>query len=203
MCGNGKRWELGQALMIGQEIKWHMEMACTRIEIVGSVRRAKPDVGDIELMYIGRSKEMPVQGDMFASAETNLADLAIENMISHGVLEKRVNAVGRTAYGPQIKLMRHVKSGLPVDLFAATDLNWWNYLVCRTGPAESNTRIACEARARGWKWTPYGAGFESLDGARSRAVASEREVFEFVGLPYLNPKDRTMVGDATGKEMAV
>jgi hypothetical protein len=30
------------------------------------------------------------------------------------------------------------RTGIPVDLFAATEDNWWNYLVCRTGPADSN-----------------------------------------------------------------
>ena len=36
-------------------------------------------------------------------------------------------------------------SGIPVDFFATTEEAWFNYLVCRTGPAELNTRIASAA----------------------------------------------------------
>jgi DNA polymerase/3'-5' exonuclease PolX len=90
--------------------------------------------------------------------------------------------------------MRHVASGIPVDLFATTEACWHNYLVCRTGPAESNIRIAAAAKARGWKWNPYGEGFSRggpLAGPEeARALRSEREVFEFVGLPYTEPEER-------------
>ncbi|MGN6643580.1 MAG: hypothetical protein ACTHKU_11340, partial [Verrucomicrobiota bacterium] len=85
-------------------------------------------------------------------------------------------------------LMRHKETGLPVDLFAATPENWFNYLVCRTGPADSNTRICMAAQARGWKWNPYGVGFSRGD--EIQAVASEEEVFAFVGLPFEKPEGR-------------
>jgi DNA polymerase/3'-5' exonuclease PolX len=85
--------------------------------------------------------------------------------------------------------MRHVASGIPADLFAATRENWWNYLVCRTGPADSNMRICMGAQARGWKWNPYGAGFSDPEG-NVRVMDSERAVFDFVGLPYREPEAR-------------
>ena len=126
--------------------------------------------------------------DMFASITVNLADEAISALEKSGVLERRKNVKGSEMYGPKNKLMRHCASGLPVDLFAATAENWWNYLVCRTGPADSNTRICMAAQDRGWKWNPYGAGF-SRDG-ETRAMESEAEVFAFVGLPYAQPEER-------------
>jgi hypothetical protein len=64
-------------------------------------------------------------------------------------------AKGLKQHGPQNNLMRHVATGLPADLFATTEANWWNYLVCRTGPVVSNLWIALEAKARGWHWNPY------------------------------------------------
>jgi DNA polymerase/3'-5' exonuclease PolX len=79
-----------------------------------------------------------------------------------------------------------------VDLFTATRENFFNYLVCRTGGEESNIRVASAAIARGWKWNPYGNGFSRVVGLGSEHhdVTSEREVFEFVGLPYLEPWKR-------------
>jgi len=86
--------------------------------------------------------------------------------------------------------MVHVPTGVPVDLFSATPAIWFNYLVCRTGPAESNLAIAQAAQALGWRWNPYGSGFCNLTTGDCHSVASEREVFEFVGLPYREPSDR-------------
>ena len=85
--------------------------------------------------------------------------------------------------------MRHVPSGIPVDLFATTEACWFNYLVCRTGGADNNLAICFAAQRAGWKWTPYGPGFTRGSG-EVHLVRSEREVFEFVGLPYLEPEQR-------------
>jgi hypothetical protein len=47
-------------------------------------------------------------------------------MVAGGILERRLNALGHETYGPKYKLMRHA-SGIPVDLFAATEESWFNY----------------------------------------------------------------------------
>jgi DNA polymerase/3'-5' exonuclease PolX len=107
-----------------------------------------------------------------------------------GILSRRLNSKGAETFGPLNKLMRHVASGIPVDLFAATPENWFNYLVCRTGPAELNARIAGEAKRIGWKWHPYGSGFTALDNGQESLVECERDVFDFVGLPYFAPEQR-------------
>ena len=145
-------------------------------------------MGDVEILYIGRREDQPDPADMFARVNVNLADQVIARLEADGVIEKRTNANGSTMYGEKNKLVRHRATSMPVDLFAATEKNWWNYLVCRTGPADSNTRICMAAQARGWKWNPYGPGFSRP--GEERAMGSEREVFEFVGLPYLEPGER-------------
>lgn len=45
---------------------------------------------------------------------------------------------------------------------------------------------------RGWKWNPCGEGFSRLCGLGRdvHPVSSERDVFEFVGLEYLEPWER-------------
>jgi DNA polymerase/3'-5' exonuclease PolX len=78
---------------------------------------------------------------------------------------------------------------MPVDFFATIDTSWYNYLVCRTGSKESNMRIAQAAQDKGWRWNPYGAGFSGPNG-QTHQVTDERDVFEFVGLPYRDPWDR-------------
>jgi len=90
---------------------------------------------------------------------------------------------------PWCMLAVHVGSGIPVDFFTATEENWFNYLVCRTGSAENNIEIAKAAQAKGWMWQPYGKGFIDKSGEWHQPK-SEEEVFTLVGLPYLAPKDR-------------
>jgi DNA polymerase/3'-5' exonuclease PolX len=81
-----------------------------------------------------------------------------------------------------------------VDFFLTTHEAWFNYLVCRTGSANSNMRIAVEARKRGYKWLPFGNGFEEIScgmpNGKIHQMNSEREVFEFVGLPFVEPELR-------------
>lgn len=163
---------------------------CERFEIAGSLRRGKADVGDVEIVYIGKEETRPRRGDMFASDRVNLAHEAIDALVDRGVLRKRENLRGAFAYGEKNRLCVHAESGIPVDLFATTEASWWNYLVCRTGPAELNTEIATRAQAKGWKWTPYGKGFSHRHTGQVHRVSSEEDVFAFVGLPYIPPHQR-------------
>lgn len=110
-------------------------------------------------------------------------------MMNAGTMELRKGETGHTAYGPKNKLMTHVPTGIPVDLFATVESSWFNYLVCRTGPKESNMRIAAAAQDKGWRWNPYGSGF-SGPGGKVHTVTSEADVFHFVELTYYEPWER-------------
>jgi DNA polymerase/3'-5' exonuclease PolX len=184
-----KRYPWEQAYTVAACIAQELRPVCERVQIAGSLRRHKPDVGDIEILYIPVVHEEPDPADMFRSIMVSLADGRIDGMIRAGILEKRLNVNGSAMFGEKNKLMRHIATGIPVDLFAATRENWYNYLVCRTGPSESNVRICEAAISKGWHWNPYGAGFT----ARNRdcvVMDSEEAVFAFVGLPYREPARR-------------
>lgn len=182
------RFPHATGMKVAAEICRALKPACERLIVAGSLRRHKPRIGDLEILYIAKTELRRDPFDMFGTITVDLAEETIATLEKSGILERRQNVKGSESYGPKNKLMRHCATGLPVDLFAATPLNWWNYLVCRTGPAESNMLICLAARARGWKWNPYGAGF-SHEG-EIRPMTSEAEVFEFVGLPYLKPESR-------------
>lgn len=175
-------------MKVAAELCAALKPACDRLIVAGSLRRRKPTIGDVEILYIPRTETRQVPGDMFASSSVNLADEVIASLEASGVLDRRKNINGSVMFGPKNKLMRHIPTGLPVDLFTGTPENWFNYLVCRTGPADSNTRICMAAQARGWKWNPYGAGYSN--GNESVPMLSEAAVFEFVGLPYEQPENR-------------
>jgi len=188
------RWPRAIGVQVAKQLVSVLQPCCTRLVVAGSLRRRKPDVGDVELVYIGMSELRKDPCDMFGRTMVNLAEQAIERLQKAGVIKRRLNARGLETYGPKNKLMLHAETGMPVDLFASSEATWWNYLVCRTGPSESNIRICEAARRRGWKWNPYGAGFtkgERIAGTYAEhACHSEAEVFEFVGLPHLTPEER-------------
>jgi DNA polymerase/3'-5' exonuclease PolX len=160
-----------------------------RLVVAGSLRRRKAAVGDVELVYVPR-RVVVVAGDFFEVRKVAATDAAIEELVRAGVLERRLNRTGAQMYGEQNKLMRHVGTGMPVDLFATTEESWWNYLVCRTGSAENNVQIAEAARRKGWVWKPYGSGFVQERGTGIARVRSEREVFAFVGMEWREPWER-------------
>lgn len=179
------------AIAVARELLAVIVPACEpeRVVVAGSLRRGKAEVGDVEILYIPRTELRPVPGDMFATARVDLVDLAVRQLMATGILEIREGENGAKSYGPKNKFLRHVSSGIPVDLFATIETSWWNYLVCRTGSKENNMAIAEAAKAKGWHWNPYGSGF-TTGGGSSHQVTSERDVFDFVALPYKEPKDR-------------
>jgi len=169
--------ELSKARDIAETLKSLLEGSCERIEIAGSIRRHKGDVGDIELLCI------PKFDDGVDHLDRELGGLCIQR-----ILGLRRNKRGSTTYGTKNKLMRHVPSGIGVDIFSTTEECWPVALVVRTGGKQTNIRISMAAQERGYKFHAYGSGFSTPHG--DIVCRSEREVFEAVGLPYLDPWER-------------
>jgi DNA polymerase (family 10) len=169
--------ELLKAKGIAQELVDMLAGSCERIEVAGSIRRLKRDVGDIELLCIPR-----IEGGV------DLLDKELGALTLQGILGLRFNKLGRRVYGPKNKLMVHKPSGIGVDIFSTTEENWWVSLVVRTGGKTTNQRISMAAIDKGLRFHAYGRGFSSPQG--EIVCNSEREVFEAVGLPYLPPEKR-------------
>ena len=169
--------ELEKARAIAEQLKELLKSSCERIEIRGSIRRLKPQVGDIELLAI------PKYDQGIDLLDRELGALAVQH-----ILGLRLNKKGFTAYGPKNKLMVHVASGIGVDIFSTTWENWPVASVVRTGGKATNQRISTEAIKRGLRFHAYGRGFTSPQG--EIICQSERQVFETVGLLYREPWER-------------
>ncbi len=185
-----------KALAVAEELVEALRPCCTRVEIAGSIRRGRPQVGDVEIVYVP-SFAPGERVDMFAPPEpVNMAEAMIQGWVSSHVIRQRLNVEEHPTWGLKNKLAVHESSGIPVDLFSTTEDAWFNYLVCRTGGAENNTVIAAMAKSKGWKWNPYAEGFSRVDwdgketGEKSPRMDSEEAVFAFVSLRYLTPSER-------------
>jgi len=170
--------ELEKAKAIAEELKHLFEPSCDRIEIAGSIRRRKPDVGDIEILAIPK-----------LTGYYDLLDEKLKWLIGTRVLEYRRNKKGSVVYGPKNKLLRHVESGIGVDVFSTDEECWWVSLVVRTGGEATNKMIASLAIEKGMRWHAYGRGFTRDDGSELICY-SEEDVFKAVGLRFLEPGER-------------
>ncbi len=169
--------ELETARAIAEELKSRLEEACHRIEVAGSIRRQKSIVGDIEFLCIPK----------YVSGVDQL-DREIGALCIQRILGVRLNKLGSRVYGPKNKLLCHVESGIGVNIFSTTQEQWPVALVVRTGGKTTNKRIATAALRKGYRFHAYGRGFTTATG--EIVCHSEREVFEAVGLTYLEPWER-------------
>lgn len=169
--------ELAQAEKIAKELVEMLAPVCEKIFIAGSIRRRKPQVGDIELLCIPKF----VDG-------VNMLDRELGALCIQGLLGLRLNKRGNRVYGPKNKLMAHKPSGIGVDIFSTTEECWPVALVVRTGGKVTNQRISMAAIRMGARFHAYGRGFTGRD--FEIICHSEREVFEAVGLPYREPRER-------------
>lgn len=179
------------ALQVAKQLVTILEPGCLKLKIVGSLRRLRPVVKDIELLLIPTVKVGRRTDDFLAIDHIDEADLILTGLLQTGVLARRKNRLGREMWGRQNKYAIHVASGIPVDLFWTDKDRWANMLVCRTGGKETNKRIATEALRRGWRWTACGIGFEhKQDPRKIHRVNSEVDVFDFVGMEFHKPEER-------------
>src|SRR5258706_12514393 len=86
----------------------------------GSLRRGKPYVGDIELVYVPRvqfHKTGLVDSDTTC---VNLTDNFLVKLMTDGVIAKRPNVNDHFSWGVKNRLGGHIPSGIPVDFYGTT-----------------------------------------------------------------------------------
>ena len=187
----GTRLPLAEAQHIAGQIYGQLDPSCERLAIAGSIRRRKPDIGDIELVAIPRMIEEP--SDLWGGVrQESLLARALAREEAEQVLE-------RISGGERYVKLRHVRSGLQVDLFITTPEQWGLILLIRTGPADYSQWLVTEARRLGM----HTGGGSLRKGLRDHSLPAtavctceviptpeERDVYTALALPYVEPSDR-------------
>lgn len=181
------KWPHAEALAVAEYLQAIIAPACRRVAIAGSLRRLKPEVGDIELLYVPILTER--QDGLFDRTMVDVCSEVVEKLLDDGVLAKRPNVNGHFTWGERNKLAVHVPTGIAVDLFGTTESNWFVSLVIRTGSKDTNLRLTTGANRKGATLNAYGSGVTWSDGTQTPAT-SEEHVFEMCGVPYLPPHQR-------------
>ncbi len=165
---------------------------CERIEVAGSIRRARQVVNDIDLVCIPKvTQNKDLLGEA-TDTKNHLWEFLIDYVKNHpsygkppqqGEQQVRVITGGETP-GKQM-IIQGPKCQL--DLWFADETNFAIRLLMRTGSKEHNVWLAERARQRNGHWKPY-EGL-TLSGALI-PCADEKAIYHALGLEYIDPKNR-------------
>jgi DNA polymerase/3'-5' exonuclease PolX len=166
------------ALAIANALIERLSPACERLEIAGSVRRGKAEVGDLELVAIPRIMTV---SDLFGTPmqQQSLLDTALAGI-----------GIRRLKDGPRYKQIV-LAEGINLDLFITDRARWGWIFLLRTGPQEFSHWLVKPKR--------YGGGLPSYlradEGALWRGnqmieTPEERDALQVLGLPWMEPSER-------------
>lgn len=165
--------ELAKAERYADKIAAELAPMCDRIEIAGSIRRRRPNVGDIDLVILPKSGQIPAikarclrtQGQILMDGDQNFLFLL--------------------PGGLQLDIF-FARLAIP-DLFSPKPPNFGSLLLCRTGSKDHNIWLVQKAWPHGCRWLPYEGVHR--DG-RIIASETEEEIFTALGLAFIPPEKR-------------
>jgi DNA polymerase (family 10) len=139
------------------------------MEPAGSLRRRKPTIGDLDLLA---ATDDPAA---LIAALNRLEE--VEDVLSAGTDKSSIVM----AEGPQ------------VDLMVCPPAAWGSHLVHFTGSKEHNVALRGMALERGLSLSEK--GFKVVESGEVQPVATEEEVYERLGLPWIPPEMREETGE--------
>jgi len=163
-----------------------LEAYCERAAVVGSLRRGKVRVHDVDLLVISKVMEVPAaEPSLFKKTETVPAvHLRLKEMAA-------CRTIVDLHLGPKI-----CRFGFPVeqiiipfDLYLADETTWPTLLLIRTGSKQNNIRLCQRAQKLDLKLHADGSGL-STPADRFLKVESEEDIYRLLRLPYQQPERR-------------
>lgn len=166
-----------EAQQIAEELIKKLSSHCLRIEIAGSLRRLKPEIGDIEL--VARPKP---RYDLFGNILSDDHDL---NYFDYAAIGKPIKNGNKYK---QILLWEEIN----LDLFIVTPPAQWGVIfLIRTGSAEFSHRFVTPRNQGGL----LPSNFKVQDGAvwsnnHIIETPEEKDFFALAGVPFIEPEQR-------------
>lgn len=178
---------LVEAWPLAQKVCVALAPFCERVEVAGSVRRGKAEVGDVDIVAIPKAVEMP--GGLFGCMPYD-ADHVWKDLIPIALLK-----AGFTdeAMGPELLRFSRQSDAFQVDVYRARAETWGVILLIRTGSKEHNVKLCALAKSKGLmlsasrgviRWNSPPEPEEVI------ASRTEEEIFKALGLAFVEPKNR-------------
>ena len=164
---------LAQAKEIAEQYRYALQPSCERVEIVGSVRREKEIVGDIEILCVPKPNGM--------------LEMTLVQLCMAGALIPQKD-------GPKLKTFLIPKvEGLVLELYITAKEQWGVMYVIRTGSAIFSKQVVTLKKYGGLLPSCYRVK-EGRIWYKKQAMETpqERDVFKLLGIEYIEPKDRKL-----------
>jgi DNA polymerase (family X) len=161
------RLELAKAQILANQVESVVKPLCCKLEVVGSIRRQKPTVGDVDFVAVATD--------------------GCWSKITQALKKNRVICGGKSV----IKILNPCGNVLfQIDFYRATEKTFGIHKIIRTGSADHNMWLAGYANSKGFK-LKYSEGLMKED----IVVAGETEesVFNALGLLCPEPQLREVV----------
>ena len=176
-----ERMLLGRAFPIAEDIesRLHDDDAFDQVDIVGSFRRRRPTVGDIDILATASGPETAM--DVFCSHD------GVKEVLSRGETKSSVVVSG----------------DLQMDLRIVDEAEYGSALVYFTGSKDHNITLRNRAIDRDWKLNEYGLfDVSDVDGGAGERRAGERlagetedDVYDTLDLEWIPPELREDTGE--------
>lgn len=169
-----QRWLWSVAAQYAEPLRAHLARlrGVAAVEIAGSYRRGRDTVGDLDFVVIARG---PVDLAAALRAHADVRTLAAAG-------PTRCTALLRNGLQADFRLVGRESAGAALHYF--------------TGSKGHNVALRRRAQARGLKLNEYGL----FRGARRVAGATEGEVYQALGLPWISPELREDRGEIEAAE---
>jgi len=197
-------YPLEVAQKIAVDICYKLQPFCEKINIAGSVRRGTPEVKDIEIVCVPK---------MVVGGQDSLFDEGTRFYMVSPDFVRTVTELGAIIKGkPTGKYMQiSLPEGINLDLFIPDDFDYYRQYAIRTGSANYAAKvIASSWRKMGWCGSDKGlrkmsdcVESKTPDGKSKwkcvnpnaelpPAWESEEHFFQWLGIKYLQPKERVL-----------
>ncbi len=165
----GHRFRFDVARPFAEELRAYLEAfkGVIKVEIAGSYRRRKETVGDLDILVV--AKNWDDVSEWFVKFEK------VKEVVSKGPTRSTVI----------------LRNDLQVDLRSVAEESYGSALHYFTGSKAHNIKIRKMAVERGWKINEYGI----FEGEKRLGGKTERELYETMGLCYIEPELREDRGE--------
>ena len=181
---NTGRMTLGAALPKVRKILEELKelTGVSNVSEAGSLRRRKETIGDMDILV--SVHDARPEGARLAPTEVGAAKKVIDYFVG---LPEVIKVWGK---GPTKASVR-VKANYDMDLRVVPEESWGAALQYFTGSKAHNVKVRQVAISHGLKLNEYGV----FRGKKKIAGKTEKEVYEAIGLPYLEPELREDTGE--------
>lgn len=176
-----------QALPLAEKIARELAPVTAKIEIAGSLRRKKAQIGDIEIVCIPLT-----QVNLFGDPGGSLLDPELEYLIQEGRIIRgdKWGLKYKKFYVPARPELSIPE--VPVDLFITTAPEWGYTFTIRTGPSDFSRSCVTPKQQGGYLPGHLRVAECRLwEGATALETPEERDFLEALGVGWIEPEFRS------------